>query len=672
MTNFGPHQLGATRMLEARVTAGRLLDFWNGWATQILVLLSLTQQVILLFFSGIRRRQGRSSKRVLLWLAYQLADSTATYALGRLSLSSTLREHRLVAFWAPFLLLHLAGPDNITAYSLEDNKLWKRHFLTLAVQVLFAGYVVYKHIVGSGILFSLGAPLMTAVAVAKFSEKTWALRCANFDVIRGSVEAADAKQPGKCHLYLEDKPPHGGFRGKVVNKEEFLMLRAHAVFRICKSAVVDSSENPSSYVVGLLRYLKEKEMGYMWTLMEMELSLMYDILYTKAAVVHTLRGYCIRVVSPLAVAASLLLFQFNGREGHSSADVAITYLLLGSAFLTEMTSLLSALLSTWTFSFLCATRWSGLRHAALCSERWHRLRDVVLSIRRLAYSTRVYDLFRLSRRWSGTMGQYNMLEMCTAKPGRLARMLGFTMRTSSVGVPEGLKNLVVVYIQHMIQSRHVNTLGVIREKWGMEVLQRWDKDVTIDNKFFGAELHEGIIIWHIATDIFLANRNTTRAEDQRTVKEVKEVKALSNYMMFLLVKRPDMLPGLAQNKLYQWTKRSLDTEWSKITKRLPTSDSGLQPSEKLARALHENPPSKRNIENNRLSFAIELADILIKTKRALKLVYDVWADFLIYTANRCSRESHAKKLNSGGEFTTIVWLMTEHLHQVAISTHGDN
>ena len=132
--------------------------------------MSLTQQVILLFFSGIRGRQGRSPKRILLWLAYQLADSTAMYALGNLSLSSTLRQHRLVAFWAPFLLLHLAGPDNITAYSFdfEDNKLWKRHLLTLVVHFLGAGYVVSKHIAGSGILFSLGATLMTIVAVAKF------------------------------------------------------------------------------------------------------------------------------------------------------------------------------------------------------------------------------------------------------------------------------------------------------------------------------------------------------------------------------------------------------------------------------------------------------------------------------------------------------------------------
>jgi hypothetical protein len=137
---------------------------------------------------------------------------------------------------------------------------------------------------------------MTIVVVAKFCEKAWALRCADFSIIRESVEAEDTEQQGKCYLYLEEEPPQGGFKGKVVDKEEFLMRRAHAVFRVCKSAVVDSSENPGTYLVGILTYLKKNEMGYMWTLTEMELSLIYDILYTKAPVLHTLPGYFIRVV----------------------------------------------------------------------------------------------------------------------------------------------------------------------------------------------------------------------------------------------------------------------------------------------------------------------------------------------------------------------------------------
>jgi hypothetical protein len=43
----------------------------------------------------------------------------------------------------------------------------------------------------------------------------------------------------------------------------------------------------------------------------------------------------------------------------------------------------------------------------------------------------------------------------------------------------------------------------------------------------------------------------------------------------------------------------------------------------------------------------------------LQLLLDVWMDFLVYGANRCSRESHAKKLSNGGELTMILWIMTE-------------
>lgn len=105
------------------------MDVWNEWAPQILVVLSFTLQLLLLLLAGIRQHRGASCLltavlKGVLWLAYQLADSTAIYAIGHLSLCDPPPEHQLVPFWAPFLLLHLGGPDNITAYSLEDTKLW--------------------------------------------------------------------------------------------------------------------------------------------------------------------------------------------------------------------------------------------------------------------------------------------------------------------------------------------------------------------------------------------------------------------------------------------------------------------------------------------------------------------------------------------------------------------
>ena len=143
------------------------LDLWNEWATQILVLLSLTLQVLLLLLAGIHRREASPMPKFILWLAYQLADSTAIYAVGHLSLSNVPVKHQLVAFWAPFLLLHLGGPDNITAYALEDSKLWLRHLQNLVVQVLGAAYVLYKYVAGGDSFI-----LMFSVGVVKYPERT--------------------------------------------------------------------------------------------------------------------------------------------------------------------------------------------------------------------------------------------------------------------------------------------------------------------------------------------------------------------------------------------------------------------------------------------------------------------------------------------------------------------
>uniref|UniRef100_A0A0D3HTM2 DUF4220 domain-containing protein n=1 Tax=Oryza barthii TaxID=65489 RepID=A0A0D3HTM2_9ORYZ len=639
--------------------------------------LSLIQQFFPLFFSGIRRRQGRNKRRAVLWLAYQFANITATYALGRLSLSAAQRSHRL----APFLLLHLAGPDNITAYSLKDSKIAGRHALTLFVQGLGAVFVLVKH--------------QQDLAVAGCHQgQTWALWIANFKVILSSVEREDGEEEPRqlYRVYLEeDELPRGGFKGKEVDEEEFLMRRAHAVFLVCKSAMVDSSMyDPDRYFLRILAYLRENRVD-LWTLMEMELSLMYDILYTKAAVIHTWTGYCIRIVSSLTVAASFLLFQLYGKEGQSSrADITITYVLLSSSLLMEMASLLSALWSTWTFSFLCATRWTSLRHAALCSKKWHCLRNMVLSFRRLAYSTGIWSYLSLSRRWSGTLGQYNMLDACTARPpllgklvvrlvfsrlskklgfSRLAEMLGFgrlaeelSYNVVTADIPKGLKDMVIEYIKFMIKDRTVNTLGIFREQWGKVAIKRWLEDKQVDDEYkeylekrLGAELHKGIIVWHIATDIFIAQRKAW------CVKEA--VKALSNYMMFLLVKQPDMLPGLAQNKMYQWTKESLAKEWEEAG--VPAYVSGLHPSQKLANMLHDKEVTQ-DLISNRLFFATQLAKRLLERDDTMKLVYGVWVDFLIYASNQCSRESHAKRLNNDGEFTTIVWLTAEHLYQLQI------
>ncbi|TVU49167.1 hypothetical protein EJB05_00463, partial [Eragrostis curvula] len=158
---------------------------WEQWDIQILVVLSFTLQVILLLSAGTRRREGSPLLRTVIWLAYLLADYTAIYALGHMSISSRSGEHQIMPFWAPFLLLHLGGPDTITAYAFQDNQLWLRHLLTLVVQVIGAAYVLFQFVtVGKNPSTLLAAAaLMFISGCLKYGERTWALKCGHMDSI---------------------------------------------------------------------------------------------------------------------------------------------------------------------------------------------------------------------------------------------------------------------------------------------------------------------------------------------------------------------------------------------------------------------------------------------------------------------------------------------------------
>lgn len=680
--------------LNARAMAVSPLDLWNRWSIQILVLFSLILHVVLLPLAGIRRRRASVLLRISLWLAYHLADTIGVYAIGFLSLSSAPREHRLMPFWAPFLLLHRGGPDSIAAYAYHDNQLWLRHLQVCVVKVLAATYVLYKHLPRGDIFLVLAGFLMWAVGIGKYAERVAAIRGGNMSSIRRSLK----KQPlARLHYHFHHR--YEGILRKSIDKEEAQLRHAHYMFHICKRATVDSwlEKDPEHNTLEMLKGLRKEDCKGMWAFAEMQLSLLYDILYTKAAVIHTWPGYFIRLVASVAIAASFLLFHFSGQDSHS-VDVGVTYTLLAGAFLMEVASLLNSLGSSWAYAFLCTTRWSWLRYAALCTGRWDRLRQISMTIKGSCGSN------RSSRRWSGEMGQYNMLHYCSRRRmshtplvGRVAAMFGFDEwwsrkhYSATVNISDGVKQGLFEYI-HRLTETGLDSQGVIRKSWGQDALEREDKDLydrIKKDRNLGVEFQEGVIIWHIGTDIFLAksSRDTGDAADL-----VNDIRTLSNYLMFLLVDHPKMLPGLAQNMLYRRTCENVSDRCKNYG--IPTSGNigtmlkeifrlndgpnvtELNHVNELANTVHkERPKYSHNVP--RLCYAISVAQELLDREKdkgseaVLKLLLEVWMDFLVYAGNRCSRESHAKKLNSGGELTSVIWIMTDFLNQAAYARQND-
>ncbi|XBI86289.1 hypothetical protein VPH35_094277 [Triticum aestivum] len=697
--------------------AGGLIKLWNEWATQILVLLSFALQIFLFLFARTRRRGPSAVLKILLWLAYLMVDSTAVYTLGHLSISGSLHEHELVVFWAPFLLVHLGSQDTITAYALEDNKLWPRHLLNLCVQAFGVAYVLYKHIAEIPTLLGLATSLMFGVGLSKYGERIWALKCATLDSIRSSI-----RKPHALPTYSDELHPRVPRRAKERDEEE-LLLFSHDMLPLCKGAMADSPValfrfQIATGAISSKFYIPSWKWKTTLRVVEMELSLMYDVIYTKAAVIHTWYGYLFRLVSPLATVGASILFQLSGnKNGYSRVDVAITYILLVGAFLLDMASVFSTLGSTWTCNFL----WR---------RGWTKLGNVIMSLRRLVKAAAG------NRGWSGSIGQFNLLHFCsrdtTKLISRVTKMIGLEdcwnkiHYSETLVISEDVKELVFQSVWQVVKEIHdpgvkdeiqspryagghmmpcgeIYNLSFHPESFEDTNRRRMQLSEALG---FGAELQEIILTWHVFTDVFLLCSGTPKNKDAAYGKAIK---ALSNYMVFLIAIRPDTIPGLELRSLYEATRDSLDEVWNTcayVFEPRFTPPPEKKREGKLAHVLQgdlgcriDGKPSiilRRGVKYANL--LLELVDTrnpdksgiisrhegidragmeklkgrlmpdlesscrggVLDMTKALALILDAWVRLLIFASVRYNRDAHARQMNCGGELTTVVWLMEQH------------
>ncbi|KAG8081188.1 hypothetical protein GUJ93_ZPchr0007g3975 [Zizania palustris] len=107
-------------------------------------------------------------------------------------------EPPIFAFWTPFLLLHLGGPETITAYSLQDNELWLRHLIGLLFE-LFSTLVVFFFSVKRNPMV-VATVLIFVVGTTKYTERTYSLYCGSVKGFRNKI--LDEANPGPNYAKL--------------------------------------------------------------------------------------------------------------------------------------------------------------------------------------------------------------------------------------------------------------------------------------------------------------------------------------------------------------------------------------------------------------------------------------------------------------------------------------
>uniref|UniRef100_A0ACD5ZAJ1 Uncharacterized protein n=1 Tax=Avena sativa TaxID=4498 RepID=A0ACD5ZAJ1_AVESA len=602
---------------------GSVTKLFNDWEIQLLVFLSFTLQLFLFFTGRLRCHTTSGFLRLSIWAAYLGADLVAVYALGYLSKHEDItlerdipkRTHALAFFWAPFLLIHLGGQDTITAFAMEDNNLWLRHLLNVVVQIVLAIYVFWKSIGRHSVDLLVSGIFVFSAGVIKYGERIWSLKC-------GSLKDLESSTGGRYKNRLPQD----------INGDGYDNIVCEALHSMSK--VYDIFSGRSLFTIGRLRIQDSK----MPKMVSIALGVFYDDLYTKALVLRTMSIIILRCISQVFVVVAFALFIMDEKQKYSQADIAITYALFIGGFLIEICAVLAWMMSPWTWAWLNVQKWD-----MLAKLTWFILSSDIGWPEKKQW-------------WPKSTGQYSLVRwLSTGSNVQKARtfsqrLMALVKRLSADWF--GVKRNKIFWMSKMLDTENVDVDKMMLEYVVKEIiLLQAEMSIGPGHKGprewpnLGRLLEETqvlmvadfgmVLVWlHFVSEAHLSKYSSLPPPDMEASTSaaaaaaaeipdlgmVEVCRKLSNYMMYLLVTHPSMLPlaasAAAALERYQEPEK-IDFLDFLDKKRMPE-------------------PSKEALE---------------------ELVY-MWTRMLIYAAGKSTRvEMHIAWLSTGGELITLVWLL---------------
>ncbi|RYR71065.1 hypothetical protein Ahy_A02g005359 [Arachis hypogaea] len=615
---------------------------WNEWELRTLVLISLTWQVILVICGSWRKHASGGFISFVVWVTYLSADWLATVSLGTLAndqgdAGKQDRNHALQALWAPFLLLHLGGPDTITAYALEDNTLWLRHLLGLLVQVSVAFYIYLRSWSSSALTF-IAIPVFVS-GIIKYAERTWVLRSASPDQLEDSLLSAPAIQAPKLNI------SYGDLEIEYVDKGYYLLP---VLKRLYANLSLTYSEGQRAFrsVMGKEEKDGQQHSNYAFKLVEVQLGFLYDLLYTKATSIYSLPGLILRLISVLSIVSALAsCVVLVDSHNYSRVDIYITYCLFIGAISLELYALVSLVFSDWTLRWLI--------------KKQSSLQNFISWV-----------LYHFQKRWSGKLAQHNLLNFCMKK--RLISCIGSDFLFRSYFVLElyrqrawedadaDLKQLI---FQNLVEKQKEYDREGFDYNFLKELLSYKGYNALLKNKCkeigwsVEVEFDHSVLIWHIATNICYHSMPDKYKDHKR---EAEASKKISNYMLYLLLMRPVMLPKWIDRITHV---RNTFREAIRILQRKHPSVKDAASASRVLIQMHtqSHQPleqlSKEKRGKSLLHEGCRLASQIEDLGCSWEMICEVWIEMLAYAASQCDWTAHAQQLRRGGEFLTHVCLL---------------
>ncbi|CAD6221769.1 unnamed protein product [Miscanthus lutarioriparius] len=572
----------------------------------------------------------------------------------------------IFAFWTPFLLLHLGGPDTITAYSLEDNELWLRHLIGLLFELFSACVIFFCSLHGNPMIPA--TVLMFIVGIIKYAERTYSLYSGSVDGFRNKI--LDDPDPGpnyaklmtefdakeKAGLVVEIAIANGEAEEahKEMEKQETMRLvqdknksveaRAYEFFLIFRRLFVNVILSFKERRLSQAFFLERDDMkgrGVQGDRGGAQLHLRHSVHQGARRLQHARLG---------APRHLLLLSRFRARH----------LLLPRQAWAPDPAR-------RRRHHVRAAAGWAGARRGGAAHDFLLQPRPGVPGVVQVAQVAGVAEGGHQAVAGAALVGktsQLNLIEYCLGKPGNYsnkglkpaAEMLKAKGKGDIMEMCNCRGNRVIQRhateikknienndeVKHLAMDKIKKSLEEKDEakRLSMDDIDKIKAEVATEkfrlilDSVEQSDFDESLLLWHIATDLCgLQNKITAPTADEDRLRPIGET--LSEYMLYLLIKQPEMLAATA----------------------------GIG----LLRATGTRARRRAVVKGDRSKSVLFDAVILAKELRKLddwlmrEVVTGVWGEMLTYAAGKCRGNMHVRQLSRGGELITLVWFLMAHM-----------
>ncbi|GKV47205.1 hypothetical protein SLEP1_g54123 [Rubroshorea leprosula] len=603
--------------------AESIKKLWDTWNIRGLIMLSLLVQSFLVLFASMRKQKG-GKWVAMIWVAYLLADWVATFTIGLILRTGS---SDILVLWAPFLLLHLGGRDSITSYSLEDNELWLRHLLGLLLQVGSTIYFILQSFSQNKLW--LPTLLVLLSGIIKYAERNYAFYLASFQRFGENwvehfkkLGTADSGPDVLADDYLQPI---------FVDSDPKSILQAAAyLFGTIRRPLLGSFLSKSERAMGFAAFGSNNKDFFAndaLLKMEIQLSLLYEALYTKLPVIVSKAGCVSRILNLSCILGALLSFSLMKKHYElEEFDAWLTYGLLIGALTLDFISIIFLVFSDWfvfaNFNILRYFRNLGSRLEATVVKR-RRWSNKIPQLNFITYSFKDYP------NWLNSLAIFLPLRSFL-KAIKVLRCLS----SHNFGEdPQYWRRIFedVVYVHRELREQ------LIQDFLGVED---------------GPGFSDALLSKHIATELSIQEENFQRSSSGSTDNDRKICKLIADYMLYFMMMEPATMTTVSNN----WEKVFKDTyehTWSILGRSSVSNEKDA--SRKILSANIDN-HKREDLAASTLPKAQDLARKLKNGTYSWERLREEWVFLMCYAARRCRPNVHSQLQSKGGELLTFIWL----------------